>query len=45
MRKSPLQQISEDYRADQNRSKKPATGRGRLWVILDLISFFGRLFG
>jgi hypothetical protein len=46
MRKSPLQQLSENYRADPNRPKQSAKWTwGGLWSLLDLISLFGRLFG
>jgi hypothetical protein len=48
MRKSPLQQLSENYRADPNRPKKPEQGKftwGGLFAILDLFAFIGRLFG
>jgi hypothetical protein len=43
-RKSPLQQLSEDYRADPKRIKGPFKW-GALLAILDLIASIGQLFG
>jgi hypothetical protein len=43
-RKSPLQQLSEDYRADPKRIKGPFKW-ATLLSIVDLITFIGQLFG